>query len=277
MQSNGFKPSTSSKGFAKKAMLAAGVGAVAGMAVGYGLGRFPRPHFSFRSPSEEMYYNRYMYERYGQRSTDDNDYREYAYKPPPKADKTYKTYEQFMESCMKRTDLLRRENSPQSDQPPSHTEGRVEDLDRSSLQPDQPPGINDTRKDLNTSSSLGDANASSTVGNTDPEKSAVMATEAPEADSAIRRDKRSVADGNDDTVSIAEIGYPALIDQLKSRRCVELYMAESERFLQKQSQVQDQNQDQRQNPHSRGDTSGRPLALILTTSVMLLCSNVLLH
>lgn len=56
---------TQANGFGKKAMLAAGVGALAGMAVGYGIGRFARAHFGFRSPMEEQNYNRYMYERYG--------------------------------------------------------------------------------------------------------------------------------------------------------------------------------------------------------------------
>ena len=44
----------------------------------------------------------------------------------------------------------------------------------------------------------------------------------------------SKADKDDDTVSIEEIGYPALIDQVKSRRCLEEYMVYSERFLQQQ-------------------------------------------
>lgn len=135
-------------------MLAAGVGAVAGMAVGYGLGRFPRPHFGFRSPSEEYYYNNYMYRRYGTQSTDERDYgRDYVYKPPPRAE----SYEKFMDRCMNRTDLLKDEGNGK-------------------------------------------------------------------------------ADKDNDTVSIEEIGYPALIDQMKSRRCVEEYMVYSERFLEKQQQ-----------------------------------------
>lgn len=137
-------------------MVAAGVGAVAGMAVGYGLGRFPRPHFGFHNPSEEYYYNNYMYRRYGSQSTDAKDYgRDYVYNPPPRAE----TYENFMGRCMNRTDLVKDQGGAK-------------------------------------------------------------------------------ADPDNDTVSIVEIGYPALIDQMKSRRCVEEYMAYSERFLEKQKQLQ---------------------------------------
>ena len=61
----GYNPSVRSQGFGRQAMMAAGAGAVAGMALGYGLGSFPRPHFNFHSPQEEYYYNNYMYRRYG--------------------------------------------------------------------------------------------------------------------------------------------------------------------------------------------------------------------
>uniref|UniRef100_A0A3Q3K3D1 Prion protein b n=1 Tax=Monopterus albus TaxID=43700 RepID=A0A3Q3K3D1_MONAL len=89
VQSMGFQPKSS--GFAKKAMMAAGVGALAGMAVGYGLGRFPRPHFSFRTPEEEYSYNNYMYRNYGSRSTDQKDFgHDYVNKLPPRAE-TYET------------------------------------------------------------------------------------------------------------------------------------------------------------------------------------------
>uniref|UniRef100_A0A3B4BAX5 Uncharacterized protein n=1 Tax=Periophthalmus magnuspinnatus TaxID=409849 RepID=A0A3B4BAX5_9GOBI len=156
----GFMPKVESKGFAKKAMLAAGVGAMAGMAVGYGLGRFPRPHFNFRSHEEENYYNNYMYRRYGTQSTDQKDYgRDYEYKPPPRAE----SYDKFMDKCMNRTDLLK-----------DQVKSEVDDEDK-------------------------------------------------------------------DTVSIEEIGYPLLIEQMKARRCVEMYMAYSEQFLQKRAEPQIQN------------------------------------
>lgn len=166
-------------------MVAAGVGAVAGMAIGYGLGRFPRPHFGFHSPSEEYYYNNYMYRRYGSQSTDAKDYgRDYVYNPPPRAE----TYENFMGRCMNRTDLVKDQGGAK-------------------------------------------------------------------------------ADPDNDTVSIVEIGYPALIDQMKSRRCVEEYMAYSERFLQKQRQKQLQN---RCGPLSFG-------TIQLFSSLLLLSSTLLLQ
>ncbi|KAJ8333845.1 hypothetical protein SKAU_G00411640 [Synaphobranchus kaupii] len=102
VQGMGNSPNVKSKGFAKKAALAVGVGVAKRVAVDYGLGRFPRPNFSFRSPQEEYYYNRYMYQRYGLRSTDENDFsHDYRYTQPGQS------YDRYMESCLKRTDLLR--------------------------------------------------------------------------------------------------------------------------------------------------------------------------
>lgn len=164
-------------------MMAAGVGALAGMAVGYGLGRFPRPHFNFRSPEEEQYYNNYMYRRYGTQSTDQKDYgRDYVYKPPPRAT----TYEDFMARCMNKTDTP----------------------------------------------------------------------------------KRGADSGDDDTVSIEEIGYPALIEQVKSRRCVEEYMVYSESFLKERTAEQ-----------QMGPSNSSPLGygvIQLFTSLVMLLSSVLL-
>ncbi|KAL2099895.1 hypothetical protein ACEWY4_004289 [Coilia grayii] len=287
VQRNGYAPSMQSKGFGKKAMLAAGVGVVAGMAVGYGIGRFPRPHFGFRSPMEEQNYNRYMYERYGAKSTDQEDYREYVYKTPPKADKSFQSYEKHMETCMKRTDLLKQEDSSSNSSP-----------DKINLQNDQPPN-NDRPKDLDTSNPQNNQSANTDglkdpasleLNKTAPQPVSAVGTGGVDADSTPQgqslsekdgtaspvagRDRRGIADSADDNVvSIAEIGYPALMDQLKSRRCMELYMVYSEKFLQKQAQQQ----AQAPNPNNRGDTSVRPLVLLFTTTVMLLCSNILLQ
>lgn len=190
VQRMGYKPQSS--GFAKKAIMAAGVGAVAGMAVGYGLGRFPRPHFSFRNPEEEYYYNNYMYRRYGVKSTDEKDYgRDFVYKPPPRAE----TYDAYMDKCMNRTDLLK----------------------------DQGKGK-----------------------------------------------------GDDDTVSIEEIGYPMLIEQMKARKCVELYMEYSAKFL------QEQKPEQRSGPGPGPGPMNRCHLLSdgtvqLFTSLLMLCSMLLLQ
>ncbi|KAK5852137.1 hypothetical protein PBY51_023633 [Eleginops maclovinus] len=163
------------------------------MAVGYGLGRFPRPHFNFRNPEEEQYYNNYMYRKYGTKSTDEKDYgRDYEYKLPPRAE----SYDKFMGRCMNRTDLLK----------------------------DQESGST-------TAKSEGDQ-----------------------------------ADG--DTVGIEEIGYPALIDQLKSRRCVEQYMVYSERFLEERKAEQ-RNAENRSSPLSFG-------VFQLFTSLLMLLSSMLL-
>lgn len=180
-------------------MMAAGVGAVAGMALGYGLGRFPRPHFNFRNPEEEQYYNNYMYKRYGTQSTDEKDYgRDYVYSPPPRA----QSYDKFMDNCMNKTE-------PPKDQ-----------------------------------------------GGSSPQ----TLTPAPGANQ-----------DSDDTVSIEEIGYPALIEQVKARRCVERYMNYSERFLQKRTAEK----QQQQVPSSRGGSlSDGPTQLF--TSLLVLLSSVLL-
>lgn len=195
VQNMGYQPKSTN--FAKKAMVAAGVGALAGMAVGYGLGRFPRPHFNFRNPEEEQYYNNYMYRRYGTQSTDEKDFgRDYVFKPPPRAE----SYENFMGRCMNRTDLLK-DQGKSSPTPKSQGGGDEED---------------------------------------------------------------------DDTVSIEEIGYPALIEQVKSRRCIEQYMVYSERFLQERKAEQ-QLQPSRSSPLSYG------VIQLLTSLLMLLSSMLLLQ
>ncbi|KAL3041790.1 hypothetical protein OYC64_019882 [Pagothenia borchgrevinki] len=168
-------------------MMAAGVGAVAGMAVGYGLGRFPRPHFNFRNPQEEQQYNNYMYQKYGTKSTDEKDYgRDYEYKLPPRAE----SYDKFMESCMNKTDLLKDQAGDQDD---------------------------------------------------------------------------------GDTVGIEEIGYPALVDQMKSRRCVEKYMEYSERFLQERKRADQRMAENNSSPPSFG------MFQLFTSLLMLLSSMLLLQ
>ncbi|KAK5878921.1 hypothetical protein CesoFtcFv8_024282 [Champsocephalus esox] len=168
-------------------MMAAGVGAVAGMAVGYGLGRFPRPHFNFRNPEEEQHYNSYMYRKYGTKSTDEKDYgRDYEYKLPPRAE----SYDKFMESCMNKTDLLKDQEGDQDD---------------------------------------------------------------------------------GDTVGIEEIGYPALVHQMKSRRCVEKYMEYSERFLQERKRAEQRMSENNSSPPSFG------MFQLFTSLLMLLSSMLLLQ
>ncbi|KAF7665383.1 hypothetical protein LDENG_00145160 [Lucifuga dentata] len=199
VQKMGYQPSIKSKGFAKKAIMAAGVGAVAGMAIGYGLGRFPRPHFNFRNPEEEYYYNNYMYRQYGSRSTDEKDFgRDYVYKPPPRA----QSYDNFMDNCMNKTDL-----------------------------PKDQGGI-----------------------------SQIKLTPAPNSQGGGDKE-------DDDTVSIEEIGYPALIEQVKARRCVESYMTYSKEFLQERTA------EQKVQPNNSPVSYG---VMQLLTSLFVLLSSMLL-
>uniref|UniRef100_A0AAY4AIJ0 Prion protein n=1 Tax=Denticeps clupeoides TaxID=299321 RepID=A0AAY4AIJ0_9TELE len=238
----GYAPSVKSKGFAKKAMLAAGVGAVAGMAVGYGLGRIPRPHFSFRNPQEEYYYNNYMYQRHGSGSTTNNEGgQEYKFNPPPKSDKSFQSYEKYMDSCMKRSDLLDKQ-------------GRS--VAMSGLQSDQPQEADAESKMPRATPDLPDSSPQKTATG----QELTVSPEVPKKDlgpAGIRNKEEE----EEDTVSIEEIGYPALIEQLKARRCVELYMAYSEKYAQKQTG---------DNPSSRSGPSEHPVVRMLTVIIPLL-------
>uniref|UniRef100_A0A3Q0RBP7 BED-type domain-containing protein n=1 Tax=Amphilophus citrinellus TaxID=61819 RepID=A0A3Q0RBP7_AMPCI len=179
-KAQGFVPSDKSRGFGHKAAMAAAGGALAGMALGYGLGRFPRPHFHFHNPQEEYFYYHYMYRKYGVRSTDTNDFsRDYKY---IHADGTF---DSFMKSCMNRTDLL-----------------------------------------------------------------PVLRTAAN--------------DDDDETVSIVEIGYPALITQMKLKRCIELYTVNAERDLKKKVELTASSGVQRLETGLRG-----LLSVVISITVML--------
>uniref|UniRef100_A0A4W5M465 Uncharacterized protein n=1 Tax=Hucho hucho TaxID=62062 RepID=A0A4W5M465_9TELE len=198
-------PLQQSRGFGQNAAMAAG----AWMALGSGLGRFPRPHFGFHKPQEEYYYNHYMYRRYATKSTDDNDYsRDYRFSPPPQS------YDNFMETCMKRTDLLR-EFTPT----------------RSSRKPHKSSATGSPSESNVTAESNGTAASEKPVTpepfNPNPQTPPTAAKPLP-LTVAVPED-----DDDEDTVSISEIGYPELIEQMKARRCVELYMVYAERYLEK--------------------------------------------
>ncbi len=224
----GYGPSDQSKGFAKKAMLAAGIGAVAGMAVGYGIGNFPRPNFQLRSPQEERQYNHYMYARQGTHSKDRNNQGgpNYTSKQPSQG----QSYEQYMSTCMKRKDLLKEQDTTVS-------------ADRKNIQRDEP---------LTDIAAVNDSTSPMTV------------NDYPKA-ATIRED-------DDDTVSVMQIGYPALIEQMKSWKCVELYLVYSESFTEKQKEDnQDKNgikMSRPSNNHNGHCVSG--VLLLLNTFFMLL-------
>ncbi|XP_040052373.2 uncharacterized protein LOC120831196 isoform X1 [Gasterosteus aculeatus] len=233
VQSMGMRPSERSRGFGRSAVMAAGGGALVGMALGYGLGRFPRPPFSFHNPQEEHYYNHYMYRRYGAKSTDANDYsRDYRYSQVPQ------TYDSYMDSCMKRADLL--------------------------------PAGNPKPVDTNNNPAATTTTANASVVASPPNNSLTPGPVTPRPpnwppDSQVA----AVADDEDDddeTVSIEEIGYPALIEQVKARRCLELYMVYAERYLVRPT-------DGAQRPEA-----GRLgfVAVVTSATLMLLNSNMLM-
>lgn len=251
------RPSLQSKGFGKQAMLAAGVGAMAGMAVGYGLGRFPRPHFSFHSPQEEYYYNHYMYQRYGTRPSDrntnpsspdagpgDSESRSTNNVPifqniPPQ------TYDKYMDNCMKRTDLLQEERGRNKRAAEDLLPQEAEDNKKLLSEDDpyeKPVGDAESQgSDLITRNEYAGEgnNTSNATDNPLPYAAKLTGATDPPLDPLEKTDE--INEEDDDTVSILEIGYPALIEQLKARRCVELYMVYAEQHAEKQ--VQGRNED----------------------------------
>lgn len=229
---------------------------MAGMALGYGLGRFPHPHFHFHSPQEEHFYNYYMYRKYGIKSTDGNDYsRDYQYSQPPE------TFDRFMDSCMKRTDLLPDEKRL-SDRKLLVTTTRTTTT-ASVKTTTTPPATGITSS---TPANTTTANNSTVPPSTPQPLNKSEANPTPPTASQVLQD-------DDDTVSIVEIGYPALIRQMKTKRCTELYIVYSEKYLKKKevpttSGVEDQNRG------SRG------LLSLLTVAIVLLLNSdmsMLLH
>ncbi|KAL2092578.1 hypothetical protein ACEWY4_012376 [Coilia grayii] len=209
----GYKPSVQSKGFGRQAML--GAGAVAGMALGYGLGSFPRPHFHFHSPQEEYYYNHYMYQHYGYQDSrgtsagsssgsegrhaisdssmdnyGDSSYPPVLLKPPPK------TYDDYMNSCMQRKDLLLSERTGGQTQPRGKTQAGA---------------------------------PSATKPSEERKKGGERENETAMKGAGNKEDR-------DEVVSIMDVGYPALIQQLKARECLERYMKDIQRVAKKQWQ-----------------------------------------
>ncbi|XP_059193397.1 trithorax group protein osa-like [Centropristis striata] len=266
VQGMGMYPSDRSRGFGRSAMMAAAGGAVAGMALGYGLGRFPRPPFHFHSPQEEYYYNHYMYRKYGSKSTDTNDYsRDYKYSQPPQ------TYDRYMDSCMKRSDLLPKENREPKIKPAATTTTTVLNTPTTSVSTAPDSGISSnttktkpaetttttitstptTSVSTTTTAAQGSGISSNTTKtNSTAAENPSTSTPAtphplnesetnpvPPAAQTLRKAPTDDDDDDDDgTVSIVEIGYPALIEQMKARRCVELYLVYSERYLEKKKE-----------------------------------------
>lgn len=208
VQSMGMYPSDRSRGFGRSAVMGVAGGAMMGMALGYGLGRFPRPPYNFHNSQEEQHYNDYMYRKYGSKSTDTNDYsRDYKYIQPPE------TYDSYMDSCMKRTDILPAGNPKTNNNPVATTSTPA-------------PGTGSNTTETNNTA----ADNSST-----PAPSAPRPLNQPEADPVPSASQGPNSDDDDeDTVSIVEIGYPALMEQMQARKCLELYLIISEKYIKKQ-------------------------------------------
>ncbi|XP_051548640.1 prion protein, related sequence 3 [Myxocyprinus asiaticus] len=291
VQNMGMAPSYKSKGFGRQAVMAAGVGAVAGMALGYGLGSFPRPHFHFHSPQEEYYYNNYMYKRYGQTPPNGNvnqngnsqggvpgdsgltsaDQRkgnpyDIFQNPPPQS------YDNFMDKCIKRTDLLRQESRSKrfmEFSEPEATPGGELSVEGDSPSVAQEDAMsNNSTVERATSKTSTDAPSFVTSKLSETQSQPQRQTQESAAEEAKE---------DDDTVSIMEIGYPVLIEQMKARRCVELYMVYAEQYAEKQ--VQERSNINDQTNSGSGDLHG-PLGhgvMLLLTSILSVIFSSLLH
>ncbi|XP_051979278.1 prisilkin-39-like [Xyrauchen texanus] len=284
VQNMGMAPSYNSRGFGRQAVMAAGVGAVAGMALGYGLGSFPRPHFNFHNPQEEYYYNNYMYRRYGQtppngnvnqngntnsqggRPVDSgltpegqgkiNPYDIFQNTPP-------QSFDNFMDKCIKRTDLLRQESRSRRftefPEPEATLGGELGVEDNS-------PRV--AQEDAMSNNSTVEKATSETSSDTTSFVTSKLSETQSQPQRQIQEIAAEDAKEDDDTVSIMEIGYPVLIEQMKARRCVELYMVYAEQHAEKQMQ-QRSNIDDQTNSGS-GDLHGP-----LNHGVMLLLTSIL--
>ncbi|ROI37081.1 hypothetical protein DPX16_3019 [Anabarilius grahami] len=293
VQSMGMAPSTNSRGFGKQAIMAAGVGAVAGMALGYGLGSFPRPRFNFHNPQEEYYYNNYMYKRYGQTPPDSNvngntnvngnvngntnsqggkpgdagstsggkgnvNPYDIFQNPPPES------YDNFMDKCMKRTDLFREKLEGRSRRSTDLFEAKAAEVE------DDPSGAQENTTSNNSTADRASTDASSFITSNPPETPSQPQKQTQEREAEAN-------DEDDDTVSVMEIGYPALIEQMKARRCVGLYMVYAEQHAEKQ--VQERSSLDAKTNSSSGDLP-RPLGyggMLLFTSILSLILSSLLH
>ncbi|XP_061585451.1 major prion protein homolog [Cololabis saira] len=251
VQGMGIHPNAQSKTFGRTAVMAAAGGAMAGMALGYGLGRFPRPNF--HSPREEYYYNHYMHRKHDSESSDSSDHhrKQYRYMPTPV------TYESYMDSCMKRTDLLPADSQKPVKKPAASTTTPTETTKTNVV-----ASASDNKTEIN----MTNINSSAVENSLSPSPSPPRNSSQPKAASMPPASQDTSAAEDDDTVSIVEIGYPALIEQVKVRRCLELYLVYSEKYMRKQT-----GGAQGLNVGFQG-----ALATVLSTILMLVNSNMLM-
>lgn len=242
VQEMGMFPSDKSRGFGRSAAVAAAGGAVGGMAMGYGLGRIQQPHFHFNSPQEEYYYKHYIYKKQRTKSTKSTETKvsnskDYTYSEPPI------TYDNYMDSCIWNIEFQQRkiieQNNPATTTTTTTTTTTVTPVTTSG--PLNVTGSNDTNSSTSSTSTSSPLNKS-------------------EAKPMAPNLSKTSSD-SDDTVSIVEIGYPALIYQHNVKTCLEKYIAYSE--------------DYNRGVPGVGTGSKGLLALCTSVTVMLLNSNML--
>lgn len=251
----GVYPSDKSRSFGGIAVAAAG-GALAGTAVGYGLGSAPHPQFELRSPQEEYYYKQYMRKKSTTQNTGstatktsrqdsssdppkENSYsdppRETSYSGPPQS------YDTFMESCMKQTENQSKQPNNKSTATPTTTQAAAPSAS------DNSTGSNNTAADNSSTSAL------STPHHANQPKT-----------NPVSPASQNLTNDDDDTVSIEEIGYPALIKQQNLRRCLEMYMGNID-YLRTKGGVQGLEMG-----------SQKLLTVVTSTILMLVNSNMLM-
>lgn len=205
-------------------------------------------------------------------------------KPPPQS------YDTFMDSCMKRTDLLRAKRSlrrrnieePQGDKPVA-------------LALMGPPPTTAAPANSDPSGNVTTGAAPQSQNTTDgspvtPSTNTTVAKEENRQEAAERQaEEEKKAEAEEEVVSIMEIGYPALVEQLKARKCIELYMVYTERIAQQQQQeLKEQQVGERSNGNYNDDPKARgggeklgalnqATMLLLSSTVSLLLSLMLLH
>ncbi|KAK1154412.1 hypothetical protein AOXY_G28758 [Acipenser oxyrinchus oxyrinchus] len=264
----GFKPSHKSKGFGKKAALAAGVGVATGMGSFPGVYRGPRLEIDFNSEEEERYYNYYMWKRYVATpfGGDSGTLMHYYFRQPAQ------TYEMFRDRCLKRNDLLPGKETKRAVQSPAGTDedGPSSNInttaaDNSKNTMDILPGRNNSAVNATSNPPVSVSPGNINVTETDAKNSTGNATvnnTASEAASATRPAQEDKDD--DDVVGVMDVGNPEMIEQMKLYRCIELYVDYTHQYLTKRTET-----DTRM-PKSKG-------AARLTGSLLLLVSTLLLQ
>lgn len=178
--------------------------------------------------------------------------------PPPQS------YDSFMDKCVKRTDLLREKPEGRSRRSTDFVEAQAAEIG------DDPTGAQENTTNNNSTAERDTSGSSLFVTSKPPETPT-----QPQKHTQER--KAEAEDDDDDTVSIMEIGYPALIEQMKARRCVELYMVYAEQHAEKQ--VQDRSNVDDKTSSSSGGLSGSlgHGVMLLFTSILSLLFSSLLH